>query len=85
MRLGTRASALALAQAELIAELLSATPTLSREQTGEAVEIVPILTRGDRESAAVDDAAGELMGDGPPGEPPPGEPPSGDQARLNAW
>ncbi len=67
MRLGTRASALALAQAELVAGLLEA----AGEET--AVEIIPIVTRGDRESAAVDDAAGALTGDGAPGEPPPGE------------
>jgi len=66
MRLGTRGSALALAQAELVAKLLE-------DRSGEAVEIVPILTRGDRESAAVDDTAGEPAGDGAPGEPPPGE------------
>jgi hydroxymethylbilane synthase len=67
MRLGTRASALALAQAELVAGLLEGAPDAS------AVEIVPVVTRGDRESAAVDDAAGALTGDGAPGEPPPGE------------
>jgi hydroxymethylbilane synthase len=67
MRLGTRASALALAQAQLVAQMLEA------EQGAGAVEIVPILTRGDRESAAIDDTAGALVGDGPPGEPPPGE------------
>jgi hydroxymethylbilane synthase len=69
MRLGTRASALALAQAELVARLLGA----SAAAAVEAVEIVPIVTRGDRESAGVDDTAGELAGDGRPGEPPPGE------------
>ncbi|HEX3910814.1 MAG TPA: hydroxymethylbilane synthase [Solirubrobacteraceae bacterium] len=73
MRLGTRASALALAQAELVAELLQATPEAMRGAGAGAVEIVPIVTRGDRESAAVDDTAGELAGDGAPGEPPPGE------------
>jgi hydroxymethylbilane synthase len=67
MRLGTRTSALALAQAQLVAQLLEA------EQGAGSVEIVPILTRGDRESAAVDDTAGALAGDGPQGEPPPGE------------
>jgi hydroxymethylbilane synthase len=67
MRLGTRASALALAQAQLVAGLLEA------EQGAGAVEIVPIVTRGDRESAAIDDAAGALTGDGAPGQPPPGE------------
>jgi hydroxymethylbilane synthase len=61
MRVGTRASALALAQATLVLEAL-----------GEG-ELVPIVTRGDRESAAVEDTAGELAGDGAPGEPPPGE------------
>lgn len=66
MRLGTRGSALALAQAELVAKLLE-------DRTGGSVEIVPILTRGDRESASVDDTAGELAGEGPAGEPPPGE------------
>lgn len=67
MRLGTRASALALAQAQLVAELLEAEPGSG------AVEIVPILTRGDRESAGVDDTAGALSGDGVQGQPPPGE------------
>jgi hydroxymethylbilane synthase len=69
MRLGTRASALALAQAELVARLLGA----SAPGDPEEVEIVPIVTRGDRESAGVDDTAGELAGDGRSGEPPPGE------------
>ncbi|HEX3433310.1 MAG TPA: hydroxymethylbilane synthase [Solirubrobacteraceae bacterium] len=48
MRLGTRASALALVQAKLVAELLQS------GAGGDApapVEIVPIVTRGDRESA----------------------------------
>ena len=67
MRLGTRASALALAQAQLVAQLLEA------EQGAGSIEIVPIVTRGDRESAGVDDAAGTLTGDGEPGQPPPGE------------
>jgi hydroxymethylbilane synthase len=67
MRLGTRASALALAQAQLVAQLLEA------EQGAGTVEIVPIVTRGDRESAGVDDAAGALTGDGAQGQPPPGE------------
>jgi hydroxymethylbilane synthase len=67
MRLGTRASALALAQAQLVAGLIE-----TAHGAG-AVEIVPIVTRGDRESAAADDAAGELTGDGALGEPPPGE------------
>src|SRR6185312_733603 len=66
MRLGTRASALALAQAELVAQRL-------RSSARRDVEIVPIVTRGDRESAGVDDAAGELTGDGAAGAPPPGE------------
>ncbi|HEX4483831.1 MAG TPA: hydroxymethylbilane synthase [Solirubrobacteraceae bacterium] len=61
MRIGTRASALALAQATLVLHAL-----------GEG-ELVPILTRGDRESAGVDDSPGEIAGDGAPGEPPPGE------------
>ena len=69
MRLGTRASALALAQAELVAGLLGASATSDPEE----VELVPIVTRGDRESAGVDDTAGELAGDARPGEPPPGE------------
>ncbi len=47
MRLGTRASALALAQAQLVAEAL--------QRAGRSdVEIVPIVTRGDRESAAAE-------------------------------
>jgi hydroxymethylbilane synthase len=71
MRLGTRGSALALAQAELVAQLLGA-------RTGGGgprgtVEVVPIVTRGDRESAGVEDTDGALLGDGPIGEPPPGE------------
>ena len=50
MRLGTRASALALAQAQLVAELL--------QRAGRSdVEIVPIVTRGDRESAAAEPTA----------------------------
>jgi hydroxymethylbilane synthase len=61
MRVGTRGSALALAQATLVLQAL-----------GEG-ELVPIVTRGDRESAGVDDSAGEISGDGEPGEPPPGE------------
>ncbi len=61
MRLGTRASALALTQAGLVLALL-----------GEG-EIVPIVTRGDRESAGVDDTAGAIAGEGASGEPPPGE------------
>jgi hydroxymethylbilane synthase len=71
MRLGTRGSALALAQAELIAQLLQA--RAGSDRTAGAVEVVPIVTRGDRESAAVEDTAGALAGDGPIGEPPPGE------------
>jgi hydroxymethylbilane synthase len=71
MRLGTRGSALALAQAELVAQLLQA--RAGGEGSAGAVEIVPIVTRGDRESAGIDDTAGALAGDGPPGEPPPGE------------
>ena len=46
MRIGTRASALALAQARLVLERLQA------GRRGDA-EIVPIVTRGDRESAGV--------------------------------
>jgi hydroxymethylbilane synthase len=71
MRLGTRGSALALAQAELVAQLLGAGG--GPDEPSVTVEIVPIVTRGDRESAGVDDAAGALAGDGPVGEPPPGE------------
>jgi len=71
MRLGTRGSALALAQAELVAKLLGAGADTGASSG--AVEIVPIVTRGDRESAGVGDTAGELTGDGPAGEPPPGE------------
>ncbi len=77
MRLGTRASALALAQAELVAKLLEAAASgqgaAEQGVRGSSVEIVPIVTRGDRESAAVDDTAAELTGEGAPGEPPPGE------------
>jgi hydroxymethylbilane synthase len=64
MRLGTRGSALALAQATLVAELLEASAAVGRgaaapaaraaagpvARPGAAVEIVPILTRGDREA-----------------------------------
>lgn len=71
MRLGTRGSALALAQAELVAQLLQA--RAGADGPGGTVEIVPIVTRGDRESAGVEDTAGALFGDGPAGEPPPGE------------
>jgi hydroxymethylbilane synthase len=47
MRLGTRASALALAQAQLVAEAL--------QRAGRSdVELVPLVTRGDRESAAAE-------------------------------
>jgi hydroxymethylbilane synthase len=73
MRLGTRASALALAQAELVAKLLEAASRADADALAGSVEIVPIVTRGDRESAGVDDDAGALAGDGPPGAPPPGE------------
>jgi hydroxymethylbilane synthase len=45
MRIGTRRSALALAQAELVARLL-----------GDGCEIVPMVTRGDRASGAGDGA-----------------------------
>ncbi|HXP29012.1 MAG TPA: hypothetical protein VN804_04600, partial [Solirubrobacteraceae bacterium] len=61
MRVGTRASALALAQATLVLQAL-----------GDG-ELVPIVTRGDRESAGLDDAAGQIAGDGAQGAPPPGE------------
>jgi hydroxymethylbilane synthase len=46
VRLGTRASALALAQSRTVAEALTAT-------TGEAVELVEIVTDGDRSSKPV--------------------------------
>jgi hydroxymethylbilane synthase len=46
MRLGTRGSALALAQAELVAQLLQARAAAACQP--DAVEIVPIVTRGDR-------------------------------------
>jgi hydroxymethylbilane synthase len=46
LRLGTRGSALALAQANAVAEAL-------RRRTGEAVELVEIVTAGDRSSAPV--------------------------------
>ncbi|MFI4990347.1 MAG: hydroxymethylbilane synthase [Solirubrobacterales bacterium] len=70
MRLGTRGSALALAQAKLVAQMLR-----TRGGAGSAgpVEIVPIVTRGDRQSAAVDDTAGEPTGEGSPVEPAPSE------------
>ena len=48
MRIGTRRSALALAQARLVAELLAA-------EGLEDSEIVPIATRGDRERACAND------------------------------
>ncbi len=75
MRLGTRGSALALAQAQLVAQLLQdrANAGANAGSAAGAVEIVPIVTRGDRESAGVEDTAGALAGDGPAGEPPPGE------------
>ncbi len=71
MRLGTRGSALALAQAELVAQLLQA--RAGTAGSAGTVEIVPIVTRGDRESAGIDDTAAALAGEGQPGEPPPGE------------
>jgi hydroxymethylbilane synthase len=71
MRLGTRGSALALAQARLVAELLQARAGAAGSPV--AVEIVPIVTRGDRESAGVDDTAGALAGGAAAGGPPPGE------------
>ncbi|TMM39185.1 MAG: hydroxymethylbilane synthase [Actinobacteria bacterium] len=46
MKLGTRGSALALAQARLVAHAI-------QTQTGEPVELVPIATSGDRSSAPV--------------------------------
>jgi hydroxymethylbilane synthase len=52
MRLGTRASALALAQAQLVGEALQRGGRLD-------VEIVPIVTRGDRESAGVEPPAAD--------------------------
>lgn len=73
MRLGTRGSALALAQAELVAKLLRDASGALARGAADGVEIVPIVTRGDRESAGIDDRAGELSGDGAPCEPPPGE------------
>jgi hydroxymethylbilane synthase len=58
MRLGTRASALALVQAKLVAQLLQAGG--DADNAAAAVEIVPIVTRGDRESAnAAQPPAGE--------------------------
>jgi len=56
MRLGTRGSALALAQAQLVAQLLQA--RMGEQGAGGAIEIVPIVTRGDRASAGVEDTAG---------------------------
>jgi hydroxymethylbilane synthase len=50
MRIGTRASALALAQARLVLDRLQA------GQRGD-IEIVPLVTRGDRESAGVQTSA----------------------------
>jgi hydroxymethylbilane synthase len=56
MRLGTRASALALVQAKLVAQLLQ----VGGGDAPAVVEIVPIVTRGDRESAeAAQPPAGE--------------------------
>ncbi len=52
MRIGTRRSALALAQAELIAELLTGAGHGN-------CEIVPMITSGDRLSAAGDDTAAD--------------------------
>jgi hydroxymethylbilane synthase len=51
MRIGTRASALALAQARLVAELLEAAADRIGDGVDGGVEIVPLVTRGDRESA----------------------------------
>jgi hydroxymethylbilane synthase len=50
MRLGTRASALALAQAKQVVELLDAAGRAGPRAGSGEVEIVPILTRGDREA-----------------------------------
>ena len=52
MRIGTRASALALAQAELVAEALA--KARSRSAGRPAIEIVPVLTSGDRGRRAGD-------------------------------
>src|SRR5437773_190402 len=46
LRIGTRGSALALAQSQLVAEQLF-------RRTGESAELVPIDTAGDRSSAAI--------------------------------
>src|SRR5215475_4218643 len=46
LRLGTRGSALALAQSSLVAEAV-------RQATGENVELVEIVTAGDRSSAPI--------------------------------
>src|SRR3954471_7424857 len=46
LRLGTRGSALALAQSQMVADALTAT-------TGRPVELVPIVTAGDRSAAPV--------------------------------
>ena len=46
LRLGTRGSALALAQSTTVAETI-------RERTGEKVELVEIVTPGDRSSAPI--------------------------------
>jgi hydroxymethylbilane synthase len=46
MRLGTRGSALALAHSTMLADLI-------RERTGESVELVEIVTSGDRSSAPI--------------------------------
>jgi hydroxymethylbilane synthase len=53
MRIGTRRSALALAQAELVAEMLTASPAAAAG----AVELVPIATGGDTGAAPRSDKA----------------------------
>lgn len=60
MRIGTRGSALALAQATQVAELLSA--ALRAAGLDDDCEIVPVLTRGDRGEAVADKSrwVGEL-------------------------
>jgi hydroxymethylbilane synthase len=74
MRIGTRRSALALAQAELIAELLG------------GAEIVPMLTAGDRESSrSLSQSAHAGDASRPPAVSDAGEPlPAGDKSRWVA-
>src|SRR6202030_1927424 len=70
MRVGARRRALALAQAELMAELLG------------GAEIVPMITAGDRESRRGSDQS-SYAGDAnrPPAENRTGEPPASDKSR----